>query len=475
MDHMKIFWSWQSDTHQPSNRYFVRDVLGALAKTLNGVDANAEESDRPVDTEEDELAEADDAFVSVDHDTKGLGGSPRIAERILEKIADAAVFVADVTPIAKTSSGKLVPNPNVMIELGYALRVLGEERVVLVANQAFDAKLSGLPFDLRHRSAPAFYTLKRDATEERKAEVASELMSNLRDRIEPGLKLALTKLREDVRRTTRAPELSFIVVRDTEDPFPISQTPKRDGIKTMDEIRAENPILRPEALRIGGTLHGLTASQRGLSVFGMGGRVRQLSQWTSDEIETYNRSVQQYYRLYEAFLKEHDEHSKLVLRTFSVPLALTNSGTSRATGIDVDIFFPDCIILRDHDEALPSAPKVPEPPARVIVDSATDYGHILQPQRQWGDVIPKRIFNRHTTLIYPDERRIHFSEIALKHHTSTKFEPIIVTLATEQDVTSFDARYVITANEPIDPIRGIVHFDVCLKDGNATGSAERFT
>jgi len=465
---MKIFWSWQSDTHQPSNRYFVRDVLGNLAKTLNGVDDTAEESDRPVDTEEDEQAETDDAFVSVDHDTKGLGGSPRIAERILEKIAAAAVFVADVTPVAKTSSGKLVPNPNVMIELGYALRVLGEERIVLVANQAFDAKLSGLPFDLRHRSAPAFYTLKRDATEERKAEVAAELMSNLRDRIAPGLKLALKQLREDTRRTRRAPELSVIVDREADDPFLISQTPQRDGVKTMDEIRAENPILRLQASRIGGALHGVIASQRELSALGMGGRVRQPSQWTSEETETYNRSVQQYYRLYDAFLDEHDEHSKLVLRTFTVQLALKNSGTSPATEIDVDIYFPDCIMLRDHDEAPPSAPKAPMPPAKVIVDKARDYGHIVQPQRQWGDFIPKGIYNRHTTLIYPNERRAHFSQIALKHHKSTSFEPISVTLATEQDVTSFDAEYVITANEPIDPIKGVVHFDVRLMDGNAT-------
>jgi hypothetical protein len=178
---MKIFWSWQSDTHQPSNRYFVRDVLGELAKTLNGVDG-AEESDRPISTDEDEddedeEAEEADDFIAIDHDTKGLGGSPRIAERILEKIAAAAVFVADVTPVAKAPSGKHIPNPNVMIELGYALRVLGEDRIVLVGNKAFDAKLSRLPFDLRHRSAPAFYTLRENTPEERKAEVAAELMA----------------------------------------------------------------------------------------------------------------------------------------------------------------------------------------------------------------------------------------------------------------------------------------------------------
>ncbi|MAM37441.1 MAG: hypothetical protein CL949_02795 [Erythrobacter sp.] len=468
---MKIFWSWQSDTHQPSNRYFVRDVLGNLAKTLNGVDDAAEESDRPVGTEEDgedEGAETDDDFVSVDHDTKGLGGSPRIAERILEKIAAAAVFVADVTPVAEVPGGKHVPNPNVMIELGYALHVLGEERIVLVGNRAFNAKLSRLPFDLRHRSAPAFYTLRPDATEERKAEVAAELMDDLRDRIAPGLKLALKQLREDARRTRRVPELSVIVEREADDPFLISQTPQRNGVKTLDEIRAENPPLRFPTSPISGAAHGIIASQRGLSGLGMGGRVRQPSQWTSEETETYNRSVQQYYRRYDAFLDEHDEHSKLLLRTFQVQLAVKNSGTSPATGIDVDIYFPDWIMLWDHDEAPPSAPEAPEPPAKVIVDNERNYGRIVQARPLWSDLIPKGIYNRHTTLIYPEERRVRFSEIALKHHTYASLEPIIVTLATEQDVTSFDAKYVITANEPIDPIKGEVHFDVRLVDGKAT-------
>lgn len=124
---MKIFWSWQSDTHQPSNRYLVRDVLGELAKSLNGLDG-AEEADRPPEEDDgipdDDVAGHDD-HVLIDHDMKGLGGMPRIAERILEKIASAAVFVADVTPVAKAPSGKHVPNPNVMLELGYALHALG--------------------------------------------------------------------------------------------------------------------------------------------------------------------------------------------------------------------------------------------------------------------------------------------------------------------------------------------------------------
>jgi hypothetical protein len=122
---MKIFWSWQSDNHQPSGRYFVRDILTQLAKELNG---EAEDAERPESEEE-----ADDR-AKVDYDTFGVGGSPPIAETILGKIREAAVFVADVTSVGKTAGGKQLPNPNVMIELGYAMKVLSHQRIVLVMN-----------------------------------------------------------------------------------------------------------------------------------------------------------------------------------------------------------------------------------------------------------------------------------------------------------------------------------------------------
>ena len=48
-----------------------------------------------------------------------MPGSPDIVATILAKIEAAAVFVADVTPIAVSPGGKHVANPNVLIELGY--------------------------------------------------------------------------------------------------------------------------------------------------------------------------------------------------------------------------------------------------------------------------------------------------------------------------------------------------------------------
>lgn len=171
------------DTHQSSGRHFVRDVLTNLAKDLNGVD-KAEEAERPDLDEED--GGPDEDRVDIDHDTLGVGGSPRIADTILRKIEQAAVFVADVTPVGKTPGGKHLPNPNVMIELGYALRVMELERIVPVMNCAEGAALKNLPFDLRHWRAPVNYSLSRDAGDDR-VEVANQLKDDLRRVIQQGL------------------------------------------------------------------------------------------------------------------------------------------------------------------------------------------------------------------------------------------------------------------------------------------------
>jgi hypothetical protein len=67
----------------------------------------------------------------IDHDTRGVAGTPPIAETILRKIDAASVFIADVTPVAVTDQGKQVANPNVLIELGYAKKTHPFERIIL--------------------------------------------------------------------------------------------------------------------------------------------------------------------------------------------------------------------------------------------------------------------------------------------------------------------------------------------------------
>ena len=125
-----VFYSWQSDLPNSTNRGFIQRALESAAAVIAGDDTVALE---PV----------------VDRDTEGVAGSPDIAATIFAKIAAADVVVVDVSVINKASGGRPTPNPNVLIELGYALRALGYERIILVFNRAYGA-IEDLPLTYEH-------------------------------------------------------------------------------------------------------------------------------------------------------------------------------------------------------------------------------------------------------------------------------------------------------------------------------------
>jgi hypothetical protein len=94
----------------------------------------------------------------MDKDTFHVPGSPAIAETIYGKIDRAAVFLSDLTYVAVRPNGGGIPNPNVLIEHGWALKSLSSRRVISVMNIALgDPDQHELPFDLRHVRRPILY------------------------------------------------------------------------------------------------------------------------------------------------------------------------------------------------------------------------------------------------------------------------------------------------------------------------------
>jgi hypothetical protein len=130
-----VFYSWQSDLPNACNRGFIQNALERAAESIKADDTVEIE---PV----------------VDRDTQDVPGAPDISSTIFAKITAADVFVADVS-ITGRGDTRPTPNPNVLIELGYAFKALGHERVVLVFNRAF-GKIEELPFDLRMRRVLAY-------------------------------------------------------------------------------------------------------------------------------------------------------------------------------------------------------------------------------------------------------------------------------------------------------------------------------
>jgi hypothetical protein len=79
----------------------------------------------------------------------------------------AAAFLSDLTYVAQREDGRRMPNPNVLLEHGWALRALSWRRVFSVMNVARGHPDDHpLPFDLQHFKRPIFYNCPEDADED---------------------------------------------------------------------------------------------------------------------------------------------------------------------------------------------------------------------------------------------------------------------------------------------------------------------
>jgi hypothetical protein len=134
-----VFYAWQTDRLQRLNRHLIRIALNLAAKDI---------SDDP----------STGVQVRIESDTENELGHVPVTDTILRKIAACDAFVPDLTFVAKTEAGKLVPNPNVMLEYGYALRAKSHSVMIPVMNTAYGPP-EQLPFDMGHLRHPLQYHL----------------------------------------------------------------------------------------------------------------------------------------------------------------------------------------------------------------------------------------------------------------------------------------------------------------------------
>ncbi len=157
---LTVFYSWQSDLPSETNR---KAIAASLKTALTEVEY-----------------EATGLTLLFDEATRGEPGSPEIPSTIFEKISKSSIFICDITTIngAETQRRK-TPNPNVLIELGFAIATLGWGRVIMLFNKSYGDFPNDLPFDLDKRRATHFLIKAKDDKSGKNA-----LTSSLRTAIE---------------------------------------------------------------------------------------------------------------------------------------------------------------------------------------------------------------------------------------------------------------------------------------------------
>ena len=135
MEKYKVFFSWQSDTK--GNKGIIKESLKAACQLAS---------------------EKFGCEILIDEATRDVPGMPKIEDTVFEKIDKCDVFVCDITPVSVLGN-KHMPNSNVIIELGYAIKSKGYLQIIALAKKG-EWKPEQLPFDINHHRIGQFESAK---------------------------------------------------------------------------------------------------------------------------------------------------------------------------------------------------------------------------------------------------------------------------------------------------------------------------
>ncbi|HML54604.1 MAG TPA: hypothetical protein PKC79_10960 [Solidesulfovibrio magneticus] len=327
-----IFYSWQSDLPNNTNRRFIEDVINRAAKDVNSSDEY-------------------EVYIILDRDTQGVPGSPNISQTILEKIKKSDAFVADISIVTggKESGGRPSPNPNVLLELGYAIALLGWERIVLFCNDIYGVD-DDLPFDIRQHRRINYSLRQEDEKQQTRQRLSSVFKQALIEfinhgrrsvvRREPDLQVSWASL-EIASRKAKLERSEFVVV---------------PRLPTVEQVNEE-------------------LNREIESVRGINGEVD--SEW-ENKVKKYIHAMEEFrskiqnksvFQGYVAGLQEY--------RSRGVSLMLRNEGRASASDVRVEIEVPSWLLALEKKTssgnvlAKPKQPKlVPTIPKRQSLYSS---------------------------------------------------------------------------------------------------------
>lgn len=380
-----VFYSWQSDLPNNTNRNFIKSVLEASIKDLS---------------KSDQI----EVIPRIEQDTQGVPGSPSIADKIFEKILACDCFVADISLVTPPKSKRASPNPNVLVELGFAIRHLGWDRIVLFSND-YGRDGEEFPFDIRnHRRAS--YSLAPESQD--KASIRKKLASGFSSQLLHVVNLGRNKLNE------RQPTLNVFWNLKTPDYAGENSFSRVEKIILRNAPNSFPPIREPNEM------------------------IAQLPDGADDP--DWKNKVIKYYSDYSQFRNDLREVSSQEGAIFLInhssyaeaSIGLENTGTAPATEIKVELEIPDwleVVELLPTDE-IPTPPDQPKPAPKPkastsFLDSLNNAGSFLNDYKSFDSSLSLRIpelarhVNRDWGLSREKGKPIVLWADKLTHHRST--------------------------------------------------------
>lgn len=333
-----VFYSWQSDLPNNTNRGFIQSVIEKAIQTIK----------------RDETFDLD---ICLERDTQGESGSPNIVSTILQKIDACDIFVADISIVTRDlqEGQRFSPNPNVMIELGYAIKSVGWDRIILFCNEIYGTN-EKLPFDIQqHRRIG--YELNED-----------DGKSVVRDRLATICRTALTEIAEGYYKPKKDKHPDLLV-----DWIQIDYVlceGKKPPVKRVITATDMLEITRAEALESIESIEA-TITREIEEVNQINGSVD--PKW-KQKVEAYTKACDEFIKQMKSqtgiinyFINKNSKHAK------ETTINLHNSGSLPASEIKVKVALPDWILVFDELPDKDKTPKKPEKPVPEIPNAIMDF------------------------------------------------------------------------------------------------------
>jgi hypothetical protein len=191
-----------------------------------------------------------------------------------------------------------------------------------------------------------------------------------------------------------------------------------------------------------------------------------------EEIERYNKEVEQFISACESFIVKNNEFENLKRRTIRLDIALVNQGTTPAEDIDIYMHFPDGFRLLNEDE-LPDRPETPDLPEEPMTALQRIANHSLSP------VLSSSMFNYRPDVLpmlpsnvsSPRIKRVNSYEVhvhvqKLKHNLQELLDPLFVVFESFENAKSFTIDYRILAANIPQEVTGNLHVVIQKESAN---------